>query len=176
MRRTSRKIPPFSRRIYAARLVAAPNRSGLTLFEVVIALAIFMGALAAIGQLISTGTHGAVYAKLESQAVIRCETTLGEVLAGYIGLRSTSGTFPDNPAWTWSVSVAPAQHEGLYIVEVTASHAGQSSMSKVSYTLRRFVRDPGLEMAAYEKQLELEQTKADSSSSTTSSSSAGGSR
>jgi hypothetical protein len=130
-----------------------------------IALAIFMGALAAIGQLISTGAKGAVSAKLQSQAVIRCETTLGEVLAGYITLRSTSGTFPDDPAWTWSVSVAPAQQPGLYIVEVTATHAGKSSMGQASYSLRRFVRDPALEMQAYENQLALDQAKAAAASS-----------
>src|SRR5258708_1867065 len=49
------------------------NRRGLSLFEVLIALAIFMGALAAIGQLIATGARGAVFAKLQTQAVIRCE-------------------------------------------------------------------------------------------------------
>ncbi len=139
----------------------------MTLFEVVISLAIFMGALAAIGQLISTGARGAVYAKLQTQAVIRCETTLGEVLAGYITLRTTSGTFPDNPAWTWSVSVAPTQHPGMYMVEVTAAHAGQSSMGKASYTLGRYVRDPGLEMQAYENQLALQQSQGSTSGNST---------
>lgn len=148
---------------------------GLTLFEVIISLAIFMGAIAAIGQLISTGARGAVYAKLQTQAVIRCETTLGEILGGYMSLRSASGTFSDNPAWSYEVSVAPGQQAGLYIVEITTTHAGQSSMGKVSYSLRRLVRDPGLEMQAYEAQLAAEEAKAASTSSSTSSSS-GGSR
>ncbi|HEY3968596.1 MAG TPA: hypothetical protein VGM05_28870 [Planctomycetaceae bacterium] len=139
----------------------------MTLFEVVISLAIFMGALAAIGQLISTGARGAVYARLQTQAVIRCETTLGEVVGGYITLRTTSGTFPDNPAWTWSVSVAPTQHAGMYLVEVTAAHAGQSSMGKASYTLVRLLRDPGLEMQAYENQLALQQSQGTTSGNST---------
>jgi hypothetical protein len=155
--------------------VPATQSHGLTLFEVVIALAIFMGAIAAIGQLISVGARGAVSAQLQSQAVIRAETTLGEVLAGYISLRTTSGTFPDNPAWTWSVTVSSAQQQGLYLVEVTAAHAGKSSMSKSSYTVRRLLRDPAVAVQAYEYQLALEQSKANSSS-TSSSSSSGGSK
>lgn len=159
------------------RLRAADSvRRGLTLFEVVVSLAIFMGAIAAIGQLISTGARGAVYAKLQTQAVIRCETTLGEILGGYIPLHSTSGTFSDDSTWTWSVSVAPGQHPGLSIVEVTASHGGRSSMSNVSYTLRRLLRDPALAMQAYENQLALQQSQSSSSSGSSGSSSSTGSR
>ncbi|MBI3864868.1 MAG: hypothetical protein HY290_23575 [Planctomycetia bacterium] len=157
------------------------ERRGLSLFEVVISLAIFMGAIAAIGQLISTGARGAVSAKLQTQAVIRCETTLGEILGGYMSLQSTSGTYKDDTRWSYNVSVAPAQQQGLYIVEITASHDGQSSMSKVSYTLRRLVRDPGLAIQGYEKQLALDEAKAAAaaaspSSNTSSSTSSGGSR
>jgi general secretion pathway protein I len=164
-----------SRRERKLRVGTATNRRGLSLFEVVIALAIFMGALAAIGQLVSVGAQGAVRAKLESQAVIRCETTMAEVLAGYIGLRNTSGTFSDNPAWTWSVSVASTSHSGLYLIEVKATHTGQSNMSKVSYSLERFIRDPGVEMAAYEAQLAADQAKAENANSTTNSSGSTGS-
>jgi hypothetical protein len=172
---TDRTHPSISRcdRKLPRRLANA--RRGLSLFEVVVALAIFMGALAAIGQLVSVGARGAVEAKLHSQAVIRCETTMGEVLAGYIVLRNTSGTFADNPAWTWNVSVSSTSHSGLYLIEVTATHSGQSSTRKVSYSIRRFIRDPGVEMAAYEAQLAADQAKAENASSTTNSSGSTGS-
>jgi general secretion pathway protein I len=151
------------------------KRRGLSLFEVVISLAIFMTAMAAIGQLITNGVRGAVYARLETQAVIRCESKLAEMLAGVTPLRATSGsTFPDDASWSWSVAIAPAQHESLYAVEVTVAHASGSSIGKVSYSLRRLVRDPQLEMQAYAKQLEQQANQASSSSSTSSTSSSSG--
>jgi general secretion pathway protein I len=157
---------------------ASAARAGLSLFEVVISLAIFMGALAAIGQLISIGVRGATDAKLKTQAVIRCEMTLGELLSGYMSLQTKSGTFADDPKWSYSVSVASAQHEGLYIVEVTTTHDAQATMGKVKCTLRRFVRDPANEIAAYEQELALAEAKAAAASSSSSSSttSSGGSR
>ncbi|MBS0260606.1 MAG: hypothetical protein JSS02_01515 [Planctomycetes bacterium] len=132
----------------------------MSLFEVVISLAILMGALAAIGQLISTGARGAVDAKLHSQAVIRCETTMAEIQSGYMGLRSTTGTFTDDPNWTWSVAVSSTQHSGLYLVEVKSEHKGTSSMGQVSFALRRFIRDPAAEVAAYAAALAAEEEKA----------------
>ncbi len=129
------------------------NRSGLSLFEVIIALAIFVGSIAAIGQLVSNGVRGAVQVKLQSQATLRAETKMAEVVAGIIPLHgSTGGVFPDDPAWTWSVAAVAGSHEGLYYVEVTTAHAAATTAGKQSYSLRRLIRDPQVELDAYAKQ------------------------
>jgi general secretion pathway protein I len=126
---------------------------GLSLFEVIVALAIFMGSIAAIGQLVSNGVRGAVQAKLQSQATLRAETKMAEVVSGVVPLHSaTSGVFPDDPSWSWNVAVVAGSHEGLYFVEVTAAHASTAAAGKQSYSLRRLVRDPQVELDAYAKQ------------------------
>ncbi len=157
-------------------------RRGLSLFEIIIALAIFMGSIAAIGQLVSTGVRGAVQARLQSQAVLRAESKMGEVVAGVVSLHSQSGgVFPDDQSWHWSVTSAAGTHAGLYTVEVTATHAGGTSIARQSYTLRRFVRDPQLSLDAYAKQQEAAASSSSSSSTgtgsnTSASSSSGGSK
>jgi general secretion pathway protein I len=151
------------------------RRSGLSLFEVIVALAIFMGSIAAIGQLVSNGVRGAVQAKLQSQATLRAETKMAEVVAGLVPLHGgMGGTFPDDPTWSWSVMSVGGSQEGLYFVEVTATHAAVASAGKQSYTLRRLVRDPQIELAAYEKQ-QADAAAAASNGSGNSSSGSGGS-
>ena len=55
------------------------KRSGLTLFEVVLSLTIFVGAATALSQLSTNGTTAAVQARLETQAILRCESKLAEL-------------------------------------------------------------------------------------------------
>ena len=156
--------------------VAAPAtwlRSGLSLFEVIIALTIFACSMAAIGQLISTGVRGALRSRLETQAIMRCESKLAELVAGITPLQHASGVaFPDDHSWNWSVDVSAGQYPSLSVVEVTAAHPSTTKAGNVSYTLRRLVRDPQLEMLAYEKQLAAQSTQNSSTSSSSTSSGA----
>jgi uncharacterized membrane protein YgcG len=136
-----------------------------------VALAIFMASIAAIGQLVSTGVRSAVQARLQSQAVIRCESKLGEIVSGVLPLRSaaTNVPFPDDSSWNWSVAVSSGPHEGLFIVEVTVAHPSTTVAGNQTFALRRLVRDPQLELDAYAKQQEA------AANSTSSSGSSGGS-
>ena len=96
-------------RLCAMRLPA--NRRGLTLLEIILALAIFFGSLAALAQLSWNGSRAAVQARLKTQAIIRCEAKLAEILAGAQRLQSSSRVpFPDNAAWTWSLSITETNY------------------------------------------------------------------
>ena len=159
------------------RKAVGDARDGLTLFEVIVALAIFMGAICAIGQLIGNGVRSAVQCRLHAQGVLRAETIMAELAAGLIPLRSAGGVaFPDDNTWNWSVSVTSSGHPDLYIVEVTAAHPSATRAGNVSYSLRRYVRDPNVAIAAYEKQLQQQQAQQQQQSSSSSSSSSGGSK
>ncbi len=120
------------------------KRRGLTLYEVVISLAIFAGALAAISQGMSTGTRAAVQARLQSQAVLLAQTKMAEIVSGVLPPKSASDVpfaEPDLDGWTWSATVTPGPHVGLYQVEVSvACHQAHSSID-ASFTLDRLVRD-----------------------------------
>jgi Tfp pilus assembly protein PilV len=152
-------------------------RKGLSLFEVLIALAIFVCSMAAIGQLVSSGVRAAVQARLQSQAVLRAETKMAEAVAGITSLHGASGTFTDDPTWSWVVASTQSQHEGLYLVEVTVTHAGVTTSARQSFALRRLVRDPQIALDEYAKEQEeaANATSTSGSSSNTSSNSSGSS-
>lgn len=151
------------------------SRRGLSLFEVIVALAIFVGSIAAIGQLISTGVRGAVQARLQTQAVLRCESKMAEIVTGITAMRAVSNVaFPDDNTWTWSVAVAPGPHEGLYIVEVTAAHPSGTQAGNQKFSMRRLVSDPQIAYDAYALQQAQAASNASSSNSSGNSSGASG--
>ncbi|MFK7777319.1 MAG: prepilin-type N-terminal cleavage/methylation domain-containing protein [Gimesia sp.] len=122
------------------------NRSGLTLLEVLISLSIFLGALAAISQLISTGSRAALQAQMRTQAIIKCQSKLAEVLAGVQPMESVSlATFDeDNDNWKWSLNVEPGDYENVLKLMVTVQYTGESETIFSSYQLMRQVRDPAM--------------------------------
>ncbi len=123
------------------RPAAGNPRSGLTLLEIVLSLTIFFASMAALSQLATNGTRATVLARLKTQATIRCETKLNEILAGAEAMQSKSGaSFPDDSHWTWSLVVTPSSYSDLMQLDVTASHRGSSRLASVDVTVRRWAR------------------------------------
>jgi hypothetical protein len=111
----------------------------------VLALAIFFGALAVLSQLAWNGSRAAVQARLKTQAIIRCEAKLAEVLSGIETLQQKSRVpFPDDAGWTWSLAVTETSYPDLLQIDVSVSHSGNAKLANVEYTLRRWMRDPSL--------------------------------
>ena len=122
------------------------TRSGLTLYEVILSLAILLPSLVVLGQMISQGTRAAVQSRLQTQAVLRCETVLSEVLAGIWPMQPAEGVaFEDAaPGWTWNLLVTAGPHPDLLALQVTVEHADTLGTVNASYSLTRLVRDPQL--------------------------------
>jgi general secretion pathway protein I len=147
---------------------------GFTLLEVVLSLALFFGALAALSQLTWNASRAALQSRLKTQAVLLCETKLNEILAGIEPLSATSNVpYADDPNWSWSLAIGPTPYPELQLLEVTVSHTSGSSLGNVSQTLRRWFRDPQVFEDAAIKQAEIDAANAASSSSSSSSSSGG---
>ena len=66
------------------------QRAGISLFEVLLALVIFMGSYAALSALSSSGMNAAVQGRLQTQAIIRCESKLAEVVSAVEPMDSVS--------------------------------------------------------------------------------------
>ena len=134
------------------------HRSGLTLLEIVLAMAIFFGSMTALSQLAWNGTRAAVQARLHTQATIRCEAKLNEVLAGIEPMHNCSGVaFPDDSSWTWSETVTASHHPELVQIDLTVSHQGTSRLANISVSLRRWSRTQSIFMnAATQKKEETE--------------------
>ena len=126
------------------------KRNGLSLLEVILAVAILGGALAVIGQLLNLGYRSAVEAKLRSDANILADATMAEVAAGIIPLQSHSATAIDgNPEWLYSVDVQPAETLGLLSVLVTVEQSPMTAADPISFSLVRFMPDPDYDPLDY---------------------------
>ncbi len=139
----------------------ATSRRGMTLIEVLLALAIFLLSVSALAQLMSNGMDGAVQSRLKTQAVMRCESMLSEILVVSDLMQTSLDTpFEDDPSWTWSLEVLPGPTDDLLELNVTVQHEGESALSRVSTSLRRYVRDPQIyldaQLAAAEAEAEEE--------------------
>lgn len=122
---------------------APVGRSGFSLLEVILAMAILVGSLAVISQLIDLGAGNAVEARLRTDAILRCESKMQEIVAGVLPAESTSpALFDDDPMWQWSVDVEPGVSAGLLGVTVTVAQTTSQSATPVSYSLHRWLRDP----------------------------------
>lgn len=122
------------------------SRRGLTLYEVILAVAIFFPALVVLGQGIATGSRAGIQARLQTQAVLRAESVLAEVLAGVWPMESAAGMAFDDaaPGWTWDLEVLAGPHLHLLELQVTANYLSESGTTTTSCTLSRYVRDPQL--------------------------------
>jgi general secretion pathway protein I len=149
-------------RLQPLSIAVRRSRSGLTLLEIVLSLAIFFGAIAALSQLATNGTRATVTARLKTQATIRCQTKLNEVLAGVEPMQSRSDTaFPDDSRWTWSQVVTPSDHRELVQIDLTVSHRGNSRLASVSVSLRRWAREQaGFARGAEQEKQEQEKAEA----------------
>ncbi len=134
-------------------------RRGMTLFEVLIALAIFLAALAAISQLIHVGTIASADGQLQTEAILRGETKLAEIVAGVEPMDSVSQQmFADDESrrWSWSLSVLDGPHLDTLQLSVTVTHVRENGSMDASFTLDRLVRDPQIFADAAAASLEAE--------------------
>lgn len=135
----------------STRIRTRSDRRGITILEVLLSVAIFLGAMAAIGRLLLTGADSAIQAKLHTEAVLRCESKLAEAISGAVELSSVSETaFPDDvdPGWTWSMAVDSGPHADLLALEVTVTHESNAGFVDASFTLNSYVRDPNVYLEA----------------------------
>jgi len=121
----------------------ATDRQGITLIEVLVATAIFLGSLTAILGIINNGHESRLSARLEAEAVVRCETVMGEYVAGIREITAVTERFEDDDAWQLTTSVEDADGTSLLKIVVLVEHmAGDDA--NAYFQLTRYMRDPQL--------------------------------
>jgi general secretion pathway protein I len=95
------------------------RRGGMTLIEVIVAIAVFMIALAGIAQLVEFGSNNAIDAARTATGNRLAQSKMAEVEAGVVAVsESSSGTFDEEPLWQWSVEVGAPVALNIYPVTV----------------------------------------------------------
>lgn len=125
-------------------------------------------------QLLNTGQQAEVSARLQSEAVLRCDSKMAEIVAGIEKpVSSSDGTFLDDEigSWKWSADVANGTATSLLKITVTVEHRPDGKNPNAAFTLTRYMRHPRLFIDAA---LSATAAAASDSSSSGSSSSTGG--
>jgi prepilin-type N-terminal cleavage/methylation domain-containing protein len=133
------------------RLSRRPRRRGMTLLEVITALAIFLLAMVVFSQIITLGTDTALETQFRGEAAEKCASKLNEVLIGAIPLSSQSDVpFEDDPNWTWSLDAEEGNVANLWNVTVHVSRQRGSGQRMEYCALNQMVLDPSVRGSSFD--------------------------
>lgn len=132
------------------------SRTGLSLLEVLVSLAIFLLSFIAIGRLITLSTDQALDIQQRSQAAQLCQSKLAEVVVGAVPMQVQENTpFDEDSSWQWSLDCQPGNTNGLYHVTVSVSRASGAvgeDGTPAAFTLTQMVFDPALRGSVFDSQ------------------------
>lgn len=121
-------------------------RRGFTLLEVLLAVAIFVGATAVLSRLLVLGIENAEYADWHAQAWLVAESAWTELESG-IHTLNESGPFPVEgmEGWQWSADVQTTDIPSLYRVTIRVEKFENGPGEGTSIELTRLYFDDASE-------------------------------
>jgi prepilin-type N-terminal cleavage/methylation domain-containing protein len=152
-----------------------PNRRrGLSLLEVLMAMAIFLFSIVAISRLVIAAADRALETRYRSEAVQICQQKLMRVTIGDVPL-SSQGDTPDDddPDWHWSINAEQGNVANLWNITVKASRAGPNGAVREYCSLTQMVLDPSQRGSSFDT-VTINGTSSNTGSATGSGSSSGG--
>ncbi len=122
-----------------------PRRSGLSLLEVLIALAIFLISLIGLGQLITISGERSLDVQQQGYAAQLCQSKLAEVLSGVVPVSGSQSEVPfdDDPDWHWSLDAQQNSISGLWQIQVRVTRQ-RGDGKKIECVLNQLMLDPSL--------------------------------
>lgn len=132
------------------RLQRCP-KGGFTLLEVILAIAILLSSLAAIGHLVFNAYQNALRIKNLTRAQLICEAILAELNAGSLALETIADAPVEDiddtvePGWLYTIDIAQLDTNGLLSVQVTVSQDPSLVARPVQFTLTQWMIDPTVE-------------------------------
>ncbi len=128
-------------------------RRGLSLLEVILAIAIFGASLAVIGELVRIGNDNAAAARDLSDGQRICSNVMNEIAAGVLPPTAASqAPCPEDATWLYSIAADSTDVSGLLAVTVTVEQDPQFYSRPHSVQLVRWVADPAVLEAAAEEE------------------------
>ena len=123
-----------------------PRRKGLSLLEVLLALAILGGTLAIINELMRIGGRNAEQARDVTTAQIHCESLMAQVVCGLIAPTTAVNISIDDPnepgEWQYSLTAEQIDQNGMLAVQLTVAQNPEMFVRPVSFGAIRWMLDP----------------------------------
>lgn len=127
----------------------SPIRRGLSLIEVLLAIALLGTSMAMIYQLIGIGYRSAMETQLYTDAAVLVDSKMAEVASGVLGLENVSQMpIEESPDWMYSVQIGESDQPGLLVVTVTVERSDDANPVQISVV--RFMADPDYDPFALE--------------------------
>ena len=126
------------------RLAHPRSRSGMSLLEVILAMAVFMMALIGLSQLLGVCSQLALDVQLTNRAAQLLQRKMNDVVSGATPLTGQGETaFDDDPDWFWSLEAdADTTAPGLYRVDVTVTRKSFDGSIMMSRSVSQIILDP----------------------------------
>jgi len=150
------------------------SRSAFSLLEVILALAILAGSLAALGEVMRMAGQAARLTESETQAQILAASVMDELASGARQLSAVSQSTLDstsNPAWVYSIALEDTGYQQMVAVRVSVEQQLDARLQPARFELLRWMPNPNYTAPTTDD----ESSSNSSSSSSTSGSSSSGS-
>lgn len=138
----------------------ASSRRGISLLEVVLALAILAMASAYLAQSMHIATENALRAESQTQAEMVAESVMSQVVSGLLSTQGVTWTPYSNPnpfgsaaafsdpnsQWMYMVTTMSTEVQGMLCVQVGVKEVvtGQPDDGKIEFYFNRWIIDPSL--------------------------------
>lgn len=129
------------------------SRRGLSLLEVMLAIAILGGALAVLGELVRIGARSAASVRDLTQGQLLCENRLAEIAAGVLPPEPVQREPAEETGeWLVSVDVQQVDDLGLLGVTVFVEQDPEQIARPASFQLTRWMVDPAIDQTLADEQ------------------------
>ncbi len=121
------------------------RRSGFTLLEIILSLAILAGSLAALGEVMRLADQNASMTGDETQAQILAASIMDELVAGSRQLTAVSQApldTTDEVPWLYSVEIENTQYEQMVSVRVRVEQQLEARLQPAHFELMRWLPNP----------------------------------
>ncbi len=118
---------------------------GFTLLEIILALAILAGALAALGEVMRLSDQTAERTGDETQAQMLAESIMAELESGYLPFTAVDSAPFDldtNPPWIYSIALDSTQYDELVAVRIAVAQQLPAAKEPSRFELVRWVLNP----------------------------------
>ena len=143
------------------------RRKGMSLLEVIIAMAVFLMSLTGLVFLMGVASESALEAQMRSQAMSICQSQLAKAASGSVPLSGQAmSTSEDDDAYQMSMDVDSGSFNGLHNVTVTVTRK-RGNGSEMECSLSQMILDPKIVGTVFDSAKDLQAPSTDSSSGST---------